>query len=522
MRAAEEKAEAEAISERFLTTASVCQKGTRVQIDGDTNRQVVKTGIKINKMPDNGQVNKISLKEKAIWLEYVKINILILSQMKKIMKKCTILDNIKEIFHVDSKNNCNPFVVNVNIGSKELEMLIDSGSSVSVISNKTFLNFFSNYRLMNDSTVLRAYDGNVLAPLGYFKTNVTFNEVSLPLKFYVVKSSGPNLLERDWLENFKVKIDVINHMSVDEKIKRTINKYPSVFQNKIGMYKFESVSLEVKEDSVPIFCKHRTIPLAFTEQVEKELDKMNAEEILVPVENSEWATPLVPVLKASGSVRICGDYRITVNKCLKDYKYPLPKVEEVFSKLSKGKKITKLDLMQAYNQIPVTEETSKLLTWNTHKGLFRMTRFPFGITSATSIFQKTIDNLLKDLDCVLAFVDDICITGSNDEDHIENLDKVCQRLEKAGLTVRLDKSMTNSLTVYCPQETNNDESFHDCSNNVNEEKNLTSVSPLDNAPSCSKGVTDKCLYSKPARKKLIPSKYKDYYLENELSKFNVD
>lgn len=63
---------------------------------------------------------------------------------------------------------------------------------------------------------------------------------------------------------------------------------------------------------------------------------------------SEWAAPIVPVLKPDGTIRICGDYKVTVNKAAKPDVYPLPRVKDLFAILAGDKTFTKLDLAHAY------------------------------------------------------------------------------------------------------------------------------------------------------------------------------
>ena len=109
----------------------------------------------------------------------------------------------------------------------------------------------------------------------------------------------------------------------------------------------------------------------------------------------DWATPIVPVPKTDGSVRICGDYKITVNQVAKLDKYPIPRIEDLFASLAGGKAFSKLDLSQAYQQIELDEESRQYVTINTHKGLFRYNRLPFGVASAPSIFQRIMENILQ-------------------------------------------------------------------------------------------------------------------------------
>ena len=74
---------------------------------------------------------------------------------------------------------------------------------------------------------------------------------------------------------------------------------------------------------------------------------------------------------------------------------PLPNPEELFVALSGGKKFSKLDLSRAYQQILLDEQSREYVTINTHKGLYRPTRLPFGAGSDTAIFQSKIEQVLQ-------------------------------------------------------------------------------------------------------------------------------
>lgn len=96
----------------------------------------------------------------------------------------------------------------------------------------------------------------------------------------------------------------------------------------------------------------------------------------------------VPVAKPNGNVRICGDYKLTVNQVSKLDNYPIPKTEDLLATLGGGEKLTKLDMSQAYQQMTLDEESRKFTTINTHKGLFQYNRLPFGVSSAPGIFLE--------------------------------------------------------------------------------------------------------------------------------------
>lgn len=91
--------------------------------------------------------------------------------------------------------------------------------------------------------------------------------------------------------------------------------------------------------------------------MERELSRLENEGILSKVDTSEWASPIVPVMKLNGSVRICGDFKTTVNPMLKVDQYLLPRIDEIFATLARGQKFTKIDLRQAYLHLEVDDES---------------------------------------------------------------------------------------------------------------------------------------------------------------------
>ncbi|KAL5497149.1 hypothetical protein EMCRGX_G013571 [Ephydatia muelleri] len=212
-----------------------------------------------------------------------------------------------------------------------------------------------------------------------------------------------------------------------------------VFNEGLGTVLGYEAKLVMKENAVPRFCKARPVPYAIKEKIEKELNKLVQEGILQPVELSEWAAPIVPVVKPDQSIRICGDFRLTVNQALETEQYPLPKNEDIFASLAGGERFTKLDLSKAYLQVQLDEASRKFMVINTHKGLFQYTRMPFGVSSAPSIFQRIMDSVLQGIPKVIVYIDDILITGSTDKEHLETLEKVLYKLKEAGIHLNKDK-----------------------------------------------------------------------------------
>jgi len=141
----------------------------------------------------------------------------------------------------------------------------------------------------------------------------------------------------------------------------------------------------------------------------------------------------------NGSIRICGDYKQTINKFSKTEIYSLPRVEELFATLSGGQSFTTLDLSHAYLQLELEEDSQELVTINTHNGLYKYKRLPFGVALAPAIFQRIMEATLQSLPMVCVYLDDILVLDKTQQEHLTNLNEVLTRLEAAGLCLKKEK-----------------------------------------------------------------------------------
>ncbi|XP_049886596.1 uncharacterized protein K02A2.6-like isoform X1 [Pectinophora gossypiella] len=161
--------------------------------------------------------------------------------------------------------------------------------------------------------------------------------------------------------------------------------------------------------------------------------------VIEPVERSDWATPLVLASKADGGLRICADYKVTLNRVLLVDKYPVPKVEDLFSNLCGNQYFTKLDLSQAYNQLVLDESSRSYTVINTHRGLFKYSRLVFGLASSPGIFQKFMENIFKGIPDVVIFYDDILIKSKDMDSHLKTIEQVLGILQRNGLKIKKSK-----------------------------------------------------------------------------------
>ena len=342
------------------------------------------------------------------------------------------------LFHVKSGPNP-PMTVTLVIDDVEMEMEVDTGASLSLIPASKFEKCWPGKALRPSSTKLRTYTGELLDIKGEIDVTVEYGQKSYNLALIVVNAAGPSLFGRDWLRQIKLdwaQIHAVRAVDVND----LLHRHETVFREELGCLQGTVAKLHVEADAQPRFYKARVVPYAMRSLVEKELQKLENDGIIEAVQFSEWAAPIVPVLKADKkSVRICGDFKQTVNRAAKLDRYPIPKIEDLFASLSGGQKFSKLDLSQAYNQIVLDEESRKYVVINTHKGLYRFNRLPFGVASAPGIFQRVMENLLRDIPRVTVYLDDVLVTGKDDHEHLATLGMVLDRLEQAGLRLKKAK-----------------------------------------------------------------------------------
>ena len=154
------------------------------------------------------------------------------------------------------------------------------------------------------------------------KCIVKFKGQEKELTLQVVETPGPALFGHDWLSKIQLDWSEIKALKLSQmpegvmqhKVDQLLQKYESVFSEGVGTLKGHKADLKVEEGSQPSFHKPRQVPYALSPEVE--LTRLEEDGILSKVEYSEWATPIVPVVKPNGSVRVCGNFKVSVNPVL--------------------------------------------------------------------------------------------------------------------------------------------------------------------------------------------------------------
>ena len=326
-------------------------------------------------------------------------------------------------------------------------MELDTGASVSLISEATLNKLWPGRTALPSSVNLKTYTGEKVSVLGSIRVLASNGSTNSILPLLVTKTDGPSLIGRNWLAPLNLNVEQIHQLQVNKPLEELLSRHKKCFGDELGCLKGFKAKLFINPDVAPKFNKARPLPYSTLPLVDAALDDLVDQRVIEPITHADWAAPIVPVLKRDKkTVRICGDFSVTINSATKLDAYPIPRIEDLFTKLTGGKSFTKLDMSQAYLQIEIEEDSKDLLTINTHRGLFRYNRLPFGVSSAPGIFQRAMESLLYDIPSVVVYLDDILVTGKTDEEHLVNLEKVLQRMETHGL--RLNK---NKCTFMAPE-----------------------------------------------------------------------
>uniref|UniRef100_A0A5S6QT12 RNA-directed DNA polymerase n=1 Tax=Trichuris muris TaxID=70415 RepID=A0A5S6QT12_TRIMR len=348
--------------------------------------------------------------------------------------------------------SCHKAIVPVKINHERLEMIYDPGATQSVISEQMWHTL--GKPPLQAAPALVAYTDVPVETLGKTKVQVTAFGKTMRLHVHVVKKTDAPLFGLNWCMAFGlplpqgIEIRSLRSETCDqgqselpsrqeEVAQNLIKLYPDVFTNTAGTILGHEAEVHLREEVRPKLFKPRPVPFALKAQIYTELNRLLNDDVLEQVDPAtmpiEWASPIVCVVKPSGKVRICGDFKVTINPHVILDHHPLPRFEELIAKLNGGTLFSVIDLKDAYLQMRVHPDSRKYLVIATHRGYFRYKRLPFGLSFAPALFQKTMEQILAGIDGVAIYIDDIIITGCNVQQHMDRLHTVLKRLRKAGV-----------------------------------------------------------------------------------------
>ncbi len=334
-----------------------------------------------------------------------------------------------EAITTDSGHCEPPWRVTLNIMGERVNFKVDSGADVTIISTSTFSSLNPTPQLRQSSASFHTPGGEITC-VGWFDTPLDHDEGKYMLRIHVIDGQVDNLLSR----NAATKLGFIQF------IHEVISDKPHVFGDISEPAKCDPIHISLKPDAAPYSIgAARRIPLPLYDKVKQEIQRMENLGVISQVtEATDWCSPLTVVVKPNGKVRICADLQ-KLNKSVKRERFIIPTVDDVLANLKGASMFSTLDASSGYWQLPLDEESKLLTTFISPFGRYHFNRLPFGINSASEIFQREMMKILDGLDGVVCYQDDILVFGDTDVEHDKRLDAVMSRLSAANVKLNREK-----------------------------------------------------------------------------------
>ena len=363
---------------------------------------------------------------------------------KRVQKQVNQVQNYDEeeteffLGSVENENRNSDWYAEIRIskGTKNFENFIfkiDSGACVTCVPYSCYSPDMGV--LCSTQHSLIGASGDHLSCMGYQILEMVYKNCTIKQKIYFVKGLKTCLLGRPAIEGFGL-IKRVNE--IDKSDTNWTDMYPSLFRG-LGCMKGE-YNIKLAENVVPFsISTSRRVPFPLLSKVKLELDKMVQEEVIEPITSpTEWCAPMVVIPKASGSVRICGDFT-ELNKNIVRERFELPTVEATLAKLSGAKIFSKLDANSGFYQIKINPGSAPLTCFMTPFGRYFYKRLPMGISSAPEHYMRKMAQITDSLPGTLCLMDDICVFGATQQEHDERLHKILKILSAEGVTLNKEK-----------------------------------------------------------------------------------
>ena len=331
-------------------------------------------------------------------------------------------NNSIETFNIN-KHSSSGIMQEVTVNDQQLSFQLDTGAAMSIMSEKQWKQI-GHPTVQHTDMQPTNYDGSRIATIGELTADVMMNNTHRTATFIVVKSNKDyGLIGRNIIDSSNTQIATY---AVTEEYLPAIKGY--------------SASITLSDVSKPLkFCKARNVPIMAKDDLDKELEDLEKQGIITPIENAKHCSPVVWTPKSNGRYRLTVDYRATLNSNIETDSYPLPTAEEVFGRVGNATRFAKVDLQSAYWQIELDEEAKKLAIINTHRGLYKMHRLQMGMKNSSAIFQRCMETMLKGLPGIIVYQDDVMVFAESRTQLKKRVKQLYEKLREHNVTVNKEK-----------------------------------------------------------------------------------
>ena len=331
--------------------------------------------------------------------------------------------------------------VTVLVENNSVSFKVDTGAEVTALSEVTFQSFANPVAKLQKSTqILRGPNRLTLEVMGEATMKLTYKEKSCNHRIFVIRNLQNNLLGLPAIKALEV-ISGIN--AIEQNIP---DQYPALFSG-LSTFKGE-YTIKLKPEAKPFsLFTPRNVPLPLREKVRLELKRMEKLGVISPVkEPTQWCAGMVIVPKPSGSIRVRVDLK-PLNESVMREVHPLTKVDITLAQLTGAKVFSTLDTNSGFWQVPLAKQSRLLTTFITPYGRYCFNKLPFGITIAPEHFQRRTREILKDLPGVVCHVDNVLISGKDQDEHDKHLHVILKKIQAAGITLNKVKCQFSRSSI---------------------------------------------------------------------------
>ena len=373
------------------------------------------------------------------------------------------------------------------INDVDVDFKLDSGAQVNVLPEELFRH--TGLSLEKSSVVLRSYSGHAIRPIGQTTGQISLGKDRYTLSFQVVSGNVKPILGASACEKMCLltRNEVVNGVSASAAIPNTnnpekqaappcqtavhetraltdpsppgdaaakpsqnapdvVSEYNDLFEG-LGTLRRHRYSITLRDDVEPVRCPPRTIPYKIRDKVKAELDRMEKIGVITRVDQpTDWVSAMTVVNKPDGRVRICLDPR-GLNKAIKREHYPMPTFDQIVARMPGARVFSKFDATSGYWQLPLTGDSALLTTFATPFGRYCYRVLPFGISSASEIWQRAMADEFEHLEGVAVLADDILVWGTSVPQHDDRLRALLDKVRESGLRLNRAKSVIRTDSV---------------------------------------------------------------------------
>ena len=351
------------------------------------------------------------------------------------------------------------------INNTEIEMLWDSGASVSVMSERSWRKIGKPSLRESMIELCGVFSTGMEKPIGSMTIEADWKGKKRVINVIIVKDIRPDFIGGvDTMERFGiqlVEIDNIESSSIgrshtdaerEEKaltmlgesnygaLREIVTRFKNIFMAStfdLGFTKI--VQHEMNINGSPVMQNPRRQPMHLESKLDELIGNLIEAKVIRKCK-SAWNAPLVLITKKDGSIRMCVDYR-GLNAITEKVSFPMPDTRFLLDCLAGAKYFSSIDLGQAYYQVGMAQNIQEVTAFSTRQGQFCFNRLPFGLATAPATFQRMMHLLLEGIifSGVVVYLDDILVYGEDENEHNKRLEEVFRRIQQAGLKINPEK-----------------------------------------------------------------------------------